>query len=95
MKTGEELTIQHLIQQRGKIVREMAKRCAMELDRKLWESIIGSKIVAFDMEPIKGRKTMYKMTILTDGKPVVEDLPSGTKVKYLTNEIVVRVKLRR
>jgi len=76
-----------------KLTQQLAKAHASELDRKLKASIIGSTIKDFKIEKIKDRKTMYKMTILTDAKPVIEKLPSGCEGKYLTNQLIVRVKI--
>lgn len=60
-------------------------------DEQIRKSLIGSKILDIKIEPIKRRKHMYILTITTDAKPVVDKY--NPKFKYMTNKIVLKVKL--
>ena len=78
---------------------------ATENERRILAGLIGSRILGFDLEPIKNRKTLYELTITTDAEDVelldpMELVPkefdpiiSKHKAKAIINPIKLRVKL--
>lgn len=88
-----------------RLLGEIGEKTALENDRRIISSLIGSKITNFTIEPIPNRKTLYKMTIETDcdtvllADPLLNidgfDVLGKTYKAYADlSKIEVRVKLR-
>ena len=78
---------------------------AIENERRILAELIGSRILEFELKPIKNRKTLYDLIIITDAKEVelldpLELVPKEfdpiipkNKAKAIVSSIKLRVKL--
>ena len=87
------------------LTNQIMEAAAIENERRILAGLIGSRILGFELEPIKNRKTMYELTITTDAENVelldpIELIPKEFdpiipkhKAEAIINPIKLRVKL--
>jgi len=73
------------------LIREYISDTDNELDNWLFKSIIGSRILDIQIGKIPGKKTLYKVVIKTDAKPVPS--PFVDNVFYHPEQLTFVMKL--
>ena len=86
------------------ITNQIMRAAATENERRILAGLIGSRILEFELKPIKNRKTLYDLTIITDAEDVelldpMELVPKDfdliipkKKAKAIVSSIKLRVK---